>query len=192
VVAREQEAPSPKVLSGVWWHTLPPVGVCHHDGWQAGEVSRPQLPAYLIVSSHQWCLLAMSRGKWSSYWSDQYEMAFQAGDLIYLVSASHTGWREEGDFLASHWITCPTTRSPLALGEKNNNNNNKKNVDQGSERLGRLATITVFGRRGAWELVWPETHTVIDTDFSTLISPMSCVRFTESLMSLKGQARWRV
>lgn len=135
--------PPPLKLSGVWWHTLPPLGVCHHYGWQAGEVSGPQLPAHSAVSSHQWCLLAMSRGKWSSYWSDQYEMAFQAGDLIYLVSASHMGWREEGDFLASHWITCPTTRSPLALGE------GKKNVNQGSERLGRLAKITAFGRRGS-------------------------------------------
>lgn len=112
-----REAPSPKVLSGVWWHTLPPVGVCQHYGWQAGKVSGPQLPAHPAVSSHQWCLLVMSRGKWSSYWSDQCEMAFQAGGLIYLVSASHMGRKEEGDFLASHWITRPTTRSPLALGE---------------------------------------------------------------------------
>lgn len=27
-----REAPSPKVLSGVWWQTLPPVGVCQHYG----------------------------------------------------------------------------------------------------------------------------------------------------------------
>lgn len=70
------------------------------------------------VSSHQWCLLAMSQGKRSFYWSNQYEMAFQVGDLIYLASASHMRWRKEGYFLASHWIMHSTTRFLLALGKK--------------------------------------------------------------------------
>lgn len=65
----------------------------------------------------------------------------------------------------------------------------KKNVNQGSEELGRLAKITAFGRRGAWELVWPETHKVIDTDRHFDLSNVLCVRFTESLMSLKEAER---
>lgn len=134
-----KEAPSPKVLSGVWWHTLLPVGVCimtvtGRRGEQATAANNP------AVSSHQWCLLAMSQGKWICYWSNQYEMAFQVGDLIYFVSASHMGWREEGDFLASHWIIHSTTRFLLTLG--------KRQQSRLREVRG-LAKITVFGRRGS-------------------------------------------
>lgn len=79
-------------------------------GWQGVWA-----PGSSSVHSYQLCLLAMSPGKWSSYWSPWYEMALQAGDMICFISTFHMGWKEEGSCLAGHWIMYAATRFLLDL-----------------------------------------------------------------------------
>lgn len=108
---------SPEVTHSLWGcfdNALCPAvwkggGVCHHN-WVTGRRAEPDTalgsPA---VRSYQLCQLAMSLGKWSSYWSPWYEMAFQAGDLICFISTFHMGWKEEGSSLTIPRIMYGTT-----------------------------------------------------------------------------------